>query len=97
MSTRTRPAAKMLQNNGRALWITSAHRERRLGRVVDLVERRGIDHQIFLLSTPHMGEAERDFVDEAFRTNWIAPLGPNGGCLRKRACRDGWHKTRGGS
>jgi len=46
------------------------------GRVVDLVERRGIDDQI-LLSTPHMGEAERDFVDEAFRTNWIAPLGPN--------------------
>jgi dTDP-4-amino-4,6-dideoxygalactose transaminase len=46
------------------------------GRVVDLVERRNIDEQI-LLSTPHMGEAERDFVDEAFRTNWIAPLGPN--------------------
>lgn len=47
-----------------------------LGRAVDLVERRGVDEQI-LLSTPHMGDAERDFVDEAFRTNWIAPLGPN--------------------
>ena len=46
------------------------------GRVIDLVERRGIDEQI-LLSTPHMGEAERDYVEEAFRTNWIAPLGPN--------------------
>ena len=46
------------------------------GRVLDLVERRGIDEQI-LLSTPHMGEAERDYVEEAFRTNWIAPLGPN--------------------
>lgn len=46
------------------------------GRVIDLVERRGIDEQI-LLSTPHMGESERDFVEEAFRTNWIAPLGPN--------------------
>ena len=46
------------------------------GRVVDLIERRGIDEQI-LLSTPHMGDAERDFVEEAFRTNWIAPLGPN--------------------
>jgi dTDP-4-amino-4,6-dideoxygalactose transaminase len=46
------------------------------GTVIDLVERRGIDEQI-LLSTPHMGEAERDFVEEAFRTNWIAPLGPN--------------------
>ena len=48
----------------------------REGRVIDLIERRGIDEQI-LLSTPHMGETERDFVDEAFRTNWIAPLGPN--------------------
>lgn len=46
------------------------------GKAIDLVERRGIDEQI-LLSTPHMGEAERDFVEEAFRTNWIAPLGPN--------------------
>jgi dTDP-4-amino-4,6-dideoxygalactose transaminase len=46
------------------------------GRVVDLIERRGIDDKI-LLSTPHMGDAERDYVEEAFRTNWIAPLGPN--------------------
>ena len=46
------------------------------GRLTDLIERRGIDEQI-LLSTPHMGESERDFVEEAFRTNWIAPLGPN--------------------
>ncbi len=29
------------------------------------------------LSTPHMGADERRFVDEAFDTNWIAPLGPN--------------------
>ena len=46
------------------------------GRPVDLLDRRTIDEQI-LLSTPHMGSAEREFVDEAFRTNWIAPLGPN--------------------
>lgn len=46
------------------------------GRVVKVLERREIDEQI-LLSTPHMGETERDFVEEAFRTNWIAPLGPN--------------------
>lgn len=46
------------------------------GRIIDLVERRGIDDQI-LLSVPHMGETERDYVEEAFRTNWIAPLGPN--------------------
>ena len=29
------------------------------------------------LSSPHMGEFERDFVKEASDTNWIAPLGPN--------------------
>lgn len=46
------------------------------GRVAQVLERREIDEQI-LLSTPHMGDAERDFVEEAFRTNWIAPLGPN--------------------
>jgi dTDP-4-amino-4,6-dideoxygalactose transaminase len=29
------------------------------------------------LSSPHLGGKEKEFVDEAFRTNWIAPLGPN--------------------
>jgi len=29
------------------------------------------------LSSPHMGGKERDFVTEAFDTNWVAPLGPN--------------------
>ncbi|HYJ65575.1 MAG TPA: aminotransferase class I/II-fold pyridoxal phosphate-dependent enzyme [Parafilimonas sp.] len=29
------------------------------------------------LSSPHMGGKEKDFVDEAFAENWIAPLGPN--------------------
>lgn len=29
------------------------------------------------LSSPHMGGTERKYVDEAFDTNWIAPLGPN--------------------
>jgi pyridoxal phosphate-dependent aminotransferase EpsN len=28
------------------------------------------------LSPPHMGDAEFEFVREAFATNWIAPLGP---------------------
>ena len=30
-----------------------------------------------LLSPPHMSGAEQRFVEDAFRTNWIAPLGPN--------------------
>jgi len=46
------------------------------GKVVEVLDRKSIDEQI-LLSTPHMGSAERDFVEEAFLTNWIAPLGPN--------------------
>ena len=29
------------------------------------------------LSSPHMGGAEQNYVNEAFDTNWIAPLGPN--------------------
>ncbi len=46
------------------------------GIVVELLERKSLDEQI-LLSTPHLGEFEREYVEEAFRTNWIAPLGPN--------------------
>lgn len=29
------------------------------------------------LSSPHMGASEQRFVNEAFATNWVAPLGPN--------------------
>lgn len=29
------------------------------------------------LSSPHMGGTEQQFVQEAFDTNWVAPLGPN--------------------
>ncbi|MBT9189042.1 aminotransferase class I/II-fold pyridoxal phosphate-dependent enzyme [Zobellia russellii] len=29
------------------------------------------------LSSPHMGGGERKYVQEAFDTNWVAPLGPN--------------------
>jgi dTDP-4-amino-4,6-dideoxygalactose transaminase len=43
---------------------------------VNVLFRPEIDEHI-LLSTPHMGTAERKYVEDAFRTNWIAPLGPN--------------------
>lgn len=46
------------------------------GIVVELLDRKSLDEQI-LLSTPHLGEFEREYVEDAFRTNWIAPLGPN--------------------
>jgi dTDP-4-amino-4,6-dideoxygalactose transaminase len=29
------------------------------------------------LSSPHMGGSEQKYVNEAFDTNWVAPLGPN--------------------
>lgn len=29
------------------------------------------------LSSPHIGKQEQKFVQEAFDTNWVAPLGPN--------------------
>ncbi len=46
------------------------------GRPTGLFLRRDLDSQI-LLSTPHMGDEELAFIESAFRTNWIAPLGPN--------------------
>ena len=30
-----------------------------------------------LLSPPHMSGKEQDYIDQAFESNWIAPLGPN--------------------
>ncbi len=36
-----------------------------------------LDKSKIWLSSPHMGGKEQDFVNEAFVTNWIAPLGPN--------------------
>jgi dTDP-4-amino-4,6-dideoxygalactose transaminase len=35
-----------------------------------------LKHRIYL-SPPHMGCKEMNYVNEAFKTNWIAPLGPN--------------------
>jgi pyridoxal phosphate-dependent aminotransferase EpsN len=34
-------------------------------------------NQRIFLSPPHIGGAEAGFVAEAFKSNWIAPLGPN--------------------
>jgi dTDP-4-amino-4,6-dideoxygalactose transaminase len=33
-------------------------------------------HKIWL-SSPHMGVTEQHYIQEAFDTNWVAPLGPN--------------------
>jgi dTDP-4-amino-4,6-dideoxygalactose transaminase len=34
-------------------------------------------HSKIWLSSPHMGGGEQKYVNEAFDTNWVAPLGPN--------------------
>ncbi len=46
------------------------------GRPVDVVFRRELTHRIWL-SSPHLGDEETAFVEDAFRSNWIAPLGPH--------------------
>jgi dTDP-4-amino-4,6-dideoxygalactose transaminase len=46
------------------------------GRPVDLVTARELSQRIWL-SPPHLGQEETAFVEEAFRSNWIAPLGPH--------------------
>jgi pyridoxal phosphate-dependent aminotransferase EpsN len=40
-----------------------------------------------LLSTPHMGSLEQDFVKEAFDTNWIAPVGPHVDAFEREFCQ----------
>lgn len=43
--------------------------------------------KIILLSTPHMGEQELEFVKEAFATNWIAPVGPHVDAFEQEFCQ----------
>jgi dTDP-4-amino-4,6-dideoxygalactose transaminase len=40
-----------------------------------------------LLSTPHMGDRELEFVKEAFDTNWIAPVGPHVDAFEEEFCQ----------
>lgn len=37
----------------------------------------GMNQPKIWLSSPHMGGKEQFYIDEAFKQNWIAPLGPN--------------------
>ena len=46
------------------------------GRPVDVMFRRELSQRIWL-SSPHLGQEESAFVEDAFRSNWIAPLGPH--------------------
>jgi len=43
-------------------------------------------HNKIWLSSPHMGLMEQQFVNEAFETNWIAPVGPHVNEFEKELC-----------
>lgn len=43
---------------------------------IDVVQRKNLETPV-LLSYPHMGDVEINYINEAFESNWIAPLGPN--------------------
>jgi dTDP-4-amino-4,6-dideoxygalactose transaminase len=59
------------------------------GRPVDVMFRRELSQRIWL-SSPHLGDEEAAFVEDAFKTNWIAPLGPHvDGFERELAARVG--------
>ena len=45
--------------------------------VVNLWKNRNAMKPRIFLSYVHMGGTERDWVEEAFRSEWIVPLGPN--------------------
>jgi dTDP-4-amino-4,6-dideoxygalactose transaminase len=45
-----------------------------------------MNHKKIWLSSPHMGEAEMEFVKEAFDTNWVAPVGPHLDAFEKDLC-----------
>jgi len=46
------------------------------GHPIGIHTRDSVDTRI-LLSIPHMSGEEHEYVEQAFATNWVAPLGPN--------------------
>jgi pyridoxal phosphate-dependent aminotransferase EpsN len=47
-----------------------------MGEVENIMSNSANNKRIYL-SSPHMSGYEQEFIQEAFDTNWIAPLGPN--------------------
>jgi dTDP-4-amino-4,6-dideoxygalactose transaminase len=45
-------------------------------RPVDIITRKELSQRIWL-SSPHLGNEEAIYVEDAFKSNWIAPLGPH--------------------
>jgi dTDP-4-amino-4,6-dideoxygalactose transaminase len=53
--------------------------------LVEIFDRKTLSKRIFL-SAPHMGTYEKEYVEEAFRSNWIAPIGPNVDAFEQEMC-----------
>ncbi|QIE43666.1 aminotransferase class I/II-fold pyridoxal phosphate-dependent enzyme (plasmid) [Rhodobacteraceae bacterium SC52] len=74
-----------------ALSVMDAHHINHLpvvddaNRLVELFDRKSLSKRIFL-SPPHLGTLEREFVEEAFTSNWIAPIGPNVDAFEREMC-----------
>ena len=49
------------------------------------LSKRNMDRKIYLCS-PHMGGGEMKYVQEAFDSNWVAPLGPNVDAFERELC-----------
>ena len=45
------------------------------------------ENKRIFLASPHMGNLEKEFIKEAFDTNWIAPLGPNVNSFEKEVAQ----------
>ena len=45
------------------------------------------ENKRIFLSSPHMGNLEKEFIKEAFDTNWIAQLGPNVNSFEKEVAQ----------
>ncbi|MEP5731182.1 MAG: aminotransferase class I/II-fold pyridoxal phosphate-dependent enzyme [Sulfitobacter sp.] len=78
----SRSAALELMNQHKVDHIPVVNSDNRL---IDLYDRKTISQRIFL-SAPHMGNLEREFVEEAFASNWIAPIGPNVDAFETEMC-----------
>lgn len=46
----------------------------------------GAEYPRMYLSSPHMGSLEQSYVNEAFATNWIAPIGPHLSAFEREFC-----------
>ncbi|MBE9011016.1 aminotransferase class I/II-fold pyridoxal phosphate-dependent enzyme [Pseudanabaenaceae cyanobacterium LEGE 13415] len=64
-----------------------AQRNRARLRPVEVNRSKGRSRHPIFLSPPHLGEPELAYVQEAFDTNWIAPVGPHIDAFEQEFCQ----------